>query len=745
MVWSSVLVMTGIDLAIILVAVYVWVLLLRYRHSVRTLGLVASMYIMLAGLGFIACFHLVDLYLMHIQPSLNSTESAMAWMTVLHLTWSRIAMPLGIAVIGVGLVFLIKRLIPSPVKMLGSLNAAERGLSSELAARQQVEASLRKSNDELEARVAERADELFVVSKRLQDEITERRRSEDSLRSSEERFRVLYHENPSMFFTVDSAGSLLSVNQFGADVLGYAVEELIGTSVAEIFRREDRELFHSCLANCFEEPGVVHQAEIQASDRRGCSLWLKMIGRVIVDRSGQSVGLIVCDNVTDLHQLSQRLSHQASHDVLTGLVNRREFERRLGRILSAAQQETGEYAVCYLDLDKFKYVNDSCGHAAGDELLRQLGNVLRKRIRKRDTVARLGGDEFAVLLEHCAPIQARRFADELCQAIGDFQFVWEGQEFSIGVSIGLVSLTSESKTLDQVMGDADKACYMAKEKGRNRVYVAGTLPRTHNVQHDADRWYARLQQALKQDEFRLYHQPIFPMRLNDQPRQHYEVLLRMVDASGSILPPGVFIRSVERLGLAPAVDRWVVSHVLEWLALHPERLDALYIASINLSGISLSDDDFLGFLRGQLTTYRHLAEKICFEVTETAAISTPERTARYMGALRDLGCHFALDDFGSGASSFECLKRLPVDFIKIDGIFVRNIARDSVDYLMVNSFHEIAETMGKQTIAECVENQDIYEKLFEIGITYVQGFGLAEPRPLCGDQEIEPVAALAAG
>lgn len=561
-------------------------------------------------------------------------------------------------------------------------------------------------------------------------DITERKQAERALRASEERYRALYDDNPSMYFTIDQKGTVLSVNPFGAQQLGYTGNELVRTSFVKLFRSNDRTTVREMLDGALRDPDRLHRWEMLKVRKDGDLFWARETARVTEGADGRKVILIVCEDITEAHRLSEKLSYQASHDSLTGLVNRREFEQRLERVLRSAQAEETKHALCYLDLDQFKVINDICGHIAGDELLRQLSQLLAGKVRKRDTLARLGGDEFGVLMEHCSLQQAERVATALKKAIQDFRFVWEEKIFSIGVSIGLVPIVEANESVTSVLSMADAACYAAKDAGRNRIHVYRGADIDFARRHREMQLVSRINQALDQDHFHLAFQPIALVTESGDQREHYELLLRMEDEAGRIVPPSAFLAAAERYSLSAKLDRWVIGTAFRWLTRHPRHLECLYLCSINLSGLSLGDKEFLKFIVQELDATKIPPEKVCFEITETAAIANLENATRFIKALKEKGCRFALDDFGSGLSSFAYLKNLPVDFLKIDGVFVRDIVDDPIAFAMVRSINEIGRVMGKRTIAEFVENDAILEKLREIGVDYAQGYGICRPQPL---------------
>jgi diguanylate cyclase (GGDEF)-like protein len=447
----------------------------------------------------------------------------------------------------------------------------------------------------------------------------------------------------------------------------------------------------------------------------------------IRDNDNKTIGtVLVFRDVSAQRKLAHELSHQATHDTLTGLVNRGEFERRLTHLLASASSHS-PHALLYLDLDQFKVVNDTCGHIAGDDLLRQISALLRTKLRARDTLARLGGDEFGVLLDHCAMAEAKRVANTLREVLQGFRFGWQEKIFSIGVSIGLVPIVEAGETLSSVFSAADAACYAAKDTGRNRVHTYHADDRMLAQRDGEMRWIPRIQQALADGRFRLYYQPIFAFNSRTTRRRHGEILLRMLDEQGRIVLPGAFIPAAERYGLMLAIDQWVISRSLE--ALSAVAGDA-GVFTINISGQSLGATEFLEFVTERLKDTEVAPDRLCFEITETAAASELGHVLRFIDALKGVGCRFALDDFGTGLSSFSYLKTLPVDYLKIDGAFIRELASDDIDRAMVEAVNRIGHKMGLLTIAEGVESDAISKKLQEIGVDYGQGYGLAKPQPL---------------
>ena len=430
------------------------------------------------------------------------------------------------------------------------------------------------------------------------------------------------------------------------------------------------------------------------------------------------------------NNLSEKLSYQASHDNLTGLLNRREFEERLQELLKQNSTQPVEHAVCHINIDRFKVINETCGPAAGDELLVELAELLGKRVRHNDTLARIGGDEFGIIMRDCSLEHAEHVAKNLLELLGELRFNWHGKRYAVGASIGLVPLNDPESSASNVLSSADAACHSAKEKGGHRVFMFSSNDTELAIRHGHMRWVSRINRALDEDRFRLSFQPITPVIPSDKPPVHYELLIRMQDEFGNMVSPGAFLPAAELYSLSTKLDRWVLNSAFEWLDNHPRHVDELSLCAINLSGHSLGDEQFLDFVVDLFVSSRVPASKICFEITETAAIANLEHASRFIGTLKALGSRFALDDFGSGLSSFAYLKTLPVDFLKIDGMFIRDIHEDPIHLAMVQSINEVGHLMGMETVAEFVECDAIVQVLREVGVDYAQGYGICPPRPL---------------
>jgi diguanylate cyclase (GGDEF)-like protein len=468
-------------------------------------------------------------------------------------------------------------------------------------------------------------------------------------------------------------------------------------------------------------------------NRRGEELAIQETATPIRNRDGGVVGaVIVFGDVTKERRLKRALSYQASHDALTGLINRREFDARLESAVTAAQRGEGENVLLYVDLDQFKVVNDTCGHSAGDRLLRDITSLLQTRVRASDTIARLGGDEFGILLERCSLEQAERVADSIRQAIHGYRFLWGANSLSVGASIGVVRIGRDTTSSASVLSAADIACYAAKDSGRNRVQV---YERDHGTnRHREIQWVGRIARAVEEGRLELFAQrivriaplsgdPIAPV-LEDAP--FFELMVRLRDEDGTRVPPNEFIPAAERYNVMVMVDRWVVNQAIERLGDCIRATARLPMLAVNISSTSLNDEDFLEFVLARLSN-EQVARSLCFEITETAAVASLTKAKFFMKELKARGCRFSLDDFGSGVSSFTCLKALPVDFLKIGGHFAQAVATDVVDRSMVEAIARIGRAMRVATIAEKCENAEALAVLKQIGVDYVQGFHLAEP------------------
>ena len=554
----------------------------------------------------------------------------------------------------------------------------------------------------------------------------------NSLTIVKNNYLSLYDKNPMMLFTLDANGTIISVNEYGSMHLGMDRDEVLNTRFYSLVFDDDIEDSKQFINECGNNKEQVQRKEIRVNDINDKTIWTRSTARSIVNEDGEYNILLVCEDITEQKKLSEKLSFQASHDALTGLVNRREFEQRINRAIEISRDDSEqEHALFFLDLDQFKIINDTCGHLAGDHLLRELVAIINPIIRQGDTLARIGGDEFGVLLENCAINQAAHVAEQIKQKIYEYKFIWDNKELGVGVSIGVVPINSHTKSITIAMSDADAACYIAKESGRNKIHIYKQGDEEIAIRHGEMAWVNRIQEALNNDRFVLMAQSIASTSdIKNGPR-HFEILIRMLDDEDNMISPGQFLPAAERYNLSPEIDRWVVSNTFKWFSENDEQLEMLDLCSINLSGNTLSDDGFSDFLLQQFEQFRIPSEKICFEITETSAISNIDIAQRFIHSFsNELRCKFSLDDFGTGLSSFAYLKSMPVDFIKIDGQFVRDIINDPIDMAMVRSINEIGQIMGKKTIAEFVENEQILKQIKLIGIDYAQGYHISKPVPL---------------
>lgn len=551
-------------------------------------------------------------------------------------------------------------------------------------------------------------------------DITELLRSQKELKQ----FSVAVEQCASVVMITDDRACITYVNPRFTHVTGFSEKEALGNTPRMLRSGRHSEEFYSQLWEHIAS-GREWRGKMQNRRKSGELYWAMVVISPLKDETGKITQyLCTQEDVTSSHLLTEQLDHQARHCMLTGLINRYEFEQRLGQLLRKAREDNIQHAVFFLDIDQFKVVNDSCGHMAGDQLIRQIGALIQSRVRQSDVVSRLGGDEFAVLLEHCTSQDAARIAEDLRSTVEESVFGWGENIFRVTVSIGVVNVDGQSPDAAELMSFADTACYLAKELGRNRIYLHQNNATSKRRQDEA-MWVGRIHEGIAENRFCLYVQDI--AGLQDQKTCHYEVLIRYRDDNGTIVPPGAFLPPAERFGLSPKLDRWVIRQVCEFLASNKDKDLKL---SINLSGLSIADDELLLFVRNTLECCSVNPKQLGFEITETAAISNLSNAVKFIEAMNDIGCSFALDDFGSGLSSFGYLKTLPVDYVKIDGIFVKDILDDQVDLAMVRSINDIGHLMGKKTIAEFVENQAIADTLKQVGVDYAQGYGISKPRPI---------------
>ena len=577
-------------------------------------------------------------------------------------------------------------------------------------------------------------------------DITELKRAQQALFEEKERLMVTFRSIGDAVVVTDVYGRIQYLNPVAEKLFDCSEADVRDMELSTLCRMAD-EADHQApldlVRMCLDRGSVVRS-------RSGC-LFTRRDGREfavehsvgpIRDRHGNVIGVVLAlRDVSEMRHLARQLSYQASHDSLTGLLNRHEFERRLEYALQSAKDDNKQHVLCYLDLDQFKVVNDTCGHVAGDQLLMQIAALIAPKVRDSDTLARLGGDEFGVLLEACSLSKALDTVETLRQVVVDFRFAWDERTFDVGVSIGVAVICADSGSVTEVLSAADAACYVAKDLGRNRIHVH-QLDDVALARHRSEmEWARRLSGAIKEGRLRLCGQPIVALQAGNNLVRH-EILVHMLDEDGQMVPPMAFIPAAERYNLMPSVDRWVLSATLSWMR-RISRFAAPMACSVNLSGRSLCDPRFQEFVMSEIRGAGVDPAHIVFEITETAAVANFAQARQFIGSLKRLGCRFALDDFGSGLSSFAYLKHLPVDYLKIDGNFVRDMASDPVDYAMVEAINHLGHVMGIRTIAECVESEAVLDKLKTLGVDYAQGFAISHPLPL--DKLIATPGAVSAG
>jgi diguanylate cyclase (GGDEF)-like protein/PAS domain S-box-containing protein len=541
--------------------------------------------------------------------------------------------------------------------------------------------------------------------------------------------------------TVDADGRIDYINQAAEVLLGLQFDQVMGKSfpeVATLVDETDRHSLGDPVRKSLATGGRVTMG------RRAVLVPVPFGGVTGPERSveisvtplrfdGKDIqGLvIVLHDTSELRGLTRQMTYQASHDALTGLVNRREFERRLQEAMDSAQTGDVGHGLCYLDLDRFKVVNDTCGHTAGDNMLREVASLIREAVRDSDTVGRIGGDEFALLLVGCPLEKARQICDNVVRSVGDYRFVWKDKIFNIGVSIGLVEIGRDSGSIEDIMNSADSACYVAKKQGGLHVHVYSAREEA-SARHSGEiQWLRRLQGALRDNKFELYFQPIVHARAGGVRGPALEVFVRLEGENGlPPPPPAEFIRAAERYRLMPLVDRWVVRAVLAALGRGGLKLPPGRSVAINIAGQTLGDSEFLEFVVECFDHTGATPADICFEVTESSVVANLDHAHRFIAVLHGMGCEFALDDFGSGLSSFSTLKTLPMDYLKIDGSFIRNLAADTVNQAMVAAMIELSRSLNFRIVAEQVEDQSSLDAVTGMGIDFVQGFVVGRPQPL---------------
>lgn len=568
------------------------------------------------------------------------------------------------------------------------------------------------------------------------------RRATSALFEEKERAETTLNSISEAVVTTDALGNVRYVNPSAERLLGRMLKTIQGKPLSEAVMLIDgstRETVENTLYRSLAERRVVSchgNGELRRLDDTNVAVEER--SAPIFGQDGEIVGgVVVLREVTESRAYHLQRSWEATHDLLTSLVNRREFENRVLGALTDVQSRRHSHVICYMDLDRFKLVNDSCGHAAGDELLVQITRLMQSRIRESDTLARLGGDEFGILLDGCDLPRGQVIAAEILAAVRDFQFLWESRVFTIGVSIGLTTITAEHQTVAEVLGEADSACYWAKEQGRNRVCVYLASDMDLAARRSETSWVARINAAFAENRFVVYHQTYRILDASNEICEHLEILIRMIGEDGELILPGRFLPAAERYNLISDIDRWVITEVFShYTQIVADRGGAPLTCAINLSGASINSEGFLEFIRENVLQYGLKPGAICFELTETVAVNNMQAAANFVRECKEMGILFALDDFGTGTSSFGYLRNLPVDYLKIDGGFIRNIEHDTVDLAMTETINRIGHIMGKQVVAEFAENEAIIEALRAMGVDFAQGYGVSMPSPLLAGKSL---------
>lgn len=556
-------------------------------------------------------------------------------------------------------------------------------------------------------------------------------KTEKQLYFEKELAQITLHSIGDGVITVNKDYLIKTINPVAEMLADVKKQDVINTNILSIYEEENSQQRSEINENIAGNNGRRSIFDFAITKKNGVKFEVEHTVAPIIDQNKNILGaVIILRDVTKVRTMEKELSYQASHDSLTGLINRREFELQLQLTIRKAQTNQLEHSICFLDLDKFKIINDTSGHAAGDEFLKQISTTIQSLLRQSDVLARLGGDEFAIILDGCSIHKAKIICNKIIKTIKDTRFSWGKNSFETGASIGIVPITKITASVSEVMSSVDAACYEAKDKGRNRTQVFEP-DNAEYVQHQIETsWIQKIKNAIVDDSFELYFQELRNINPKYPTPKTIEILVRL-NSNDKVVGPDSFMPTAERYNLMPMIDEWVISKSFDFINEYTKTHNSDIRVAINLSGQSLSENSVLNLITNNLRKNKDLKkELICFEITETAAIANMSKAIEFIASVKQMGCKFSLDDFGSGLSSFSYLKNMPVDNIKIDGIFIREINIDPVNRVFVESIHNISKIMGIKTTAEYVENEDILNCITEIGIDYAQGYHIAKPMPV---------------
>lgn len=558
--------------------------------------------------------------------------------------------------------------------------------------------------------------------------LTDYHKTQEELWKSENRYYSLYHDTPAIFLTLDADANVIEANTYGAKKLGYTIEELKQNSIYNIIPPEDKNIFRQELQKALNNPGTLFQSDRRYLSKDGKIIWGKDFIRVVYDKYGKASIPIMSEDKTDETELLLQLRHRDKHDRLTGLLNRNGFKEELNRAIQTAKDRNANHVMYFLELDNFKLVNDSCGHDAGDTLLIRIADLILNNIRSRDIAARVGGDKFAVLIENSDLVESEISIEKMCSLIRDYKYKYNDKLFTLSVSIGVIQISNDAEDAVSIMNKTEHAVSYAKDIGKNRMHIFNESDEGLQSRRLELEIINSVNQALENNSFELHAQKIIQIQTDNSNLDSYEILLRMRDNLMLLSSPGNFLPILESHHMIHQIDYWVVENLFKWMSQNNDKLNKVHHFSVNLSGQSLVNDELLDYICSSFSKYNISYNKICFEITETAAVTDINKAQEFINTLRNLGCLISLDDFGAGLSSFQYLRDLPVDFVKIDGAFIRNIYEDKSNYKLTEGIHKIVNELGIKTIAEYIESESVLEVVKEIGVDFGQGMHIHQPQ-----------------